>query len=78
MLLAEDVLPHPFQGHRWEPSASWPFLMREVESHRGQHVGRGEFARHRRLRGANELPLLPEGGPSISWSIISSTPSPGC
>lgn len=29
----------------------------------GVRVGRGELARHRRLRGTNELPLLPEGEP---------------
>lgn len=49
MLLAENVLPHPLQGHRWEPSVSWPFLMREGEPQRGAArrsgvaAGRGVF-----------------------------------
>ena len=29
LLLAEKVRPHSLQGHLWDPSRPWPFLMKE-------------------------------------------------
>jgi hypothetical protein len=82
LLLAENVLPHPLQSHRWEPSAPWPFLTKEGEPQRGQHVGRASapVAASSRVTAAFVARMSslfsPRESPSISWSIISSIPSP--
>ena len=82
LLLAEKVRPHSLQGHLWDPSRLWPFLMKEEDPHQGQAPGAASpaawpssrataaFAASMGLRSSSRE------SPSISWSMISSIPSP--
>lgn len=82
LLLDEDVLPHPLQSQRWEPSALCPFLMKEEEPHRGHDLGVAPSACLPGSRAAAAFVaqmssrFSPRESPSISWSMMSSIPSP--
>lgn len=39
LLLAEKVRPHSLQSRLWDPSRSWPFLMKGEDPHQGQASG---------------------------------------
>jgi hypothetical protein len=82
LLLDEDVLPHPLQSQRWEPPALCPFLMKEEEPHRGHDLGVAPSACLPGSRAAVAFVaqmssrFSPRESPSISWSMMSSIPSP--
>ena len=82
LLLDENVLPHPLQSQRWEPSASCPFLMKEEEPHRGHDLGVAPSACLPSSRATAAFVaqmssrFSPRESPSISWSMMSSIPSP--
>ena len=80
--LAEKVHPHPLQGRLWDPSRSWPFLMEGEDPHQGQASGAASPAACASPRAAAAFVasmgprFSPGESPSISWSMISSIPSP--
>lgn len=82
LLLAEKVRPHPLQSHLWDPSRSWPFLMKEEDPHQGQAPGAASPAARPSSRATAAFVasmssrFSPRESPSISWRMISSIPSP--